>query len=42
MKKILVLLKLIEEIKFMDELLRISTGKIDKKRLKLLAKSYSS
>lgn len=33
--------KLVGGIKFMDELPRLTTGKIDKKQLKLLAKSYA-
>lgn len=34
--------KLQAGIKFVDDFPRVSTGKIDKKKLKLLAKSYSN
>lgn len=34
--------KLVGGIKFMDKLPRGSTGKIDRKQLKLLAKSYTN
>jgi len=34
--------ELVGGIKFMDKLPRVSTGKIDRKQLKLLAKNYAN